>query len=65
MAVNKSRCFHLSYDPNDPNTITEWYCCQCGQYHGIPPQRYECSRCDHMMCPYCVKKRIGDGKRVE
>lgn len=48
------------YDPHDPQTITEWYCCQCARYHGIPPPRYDCTRCTHMMCPYCPKRRVKD-----
>lgn len=48
------------YNPPDPNTITEWYCCQCARYHGIPPSRYDCTRCSHMMCPYCPKRRVKD-----
>lgn len=61
MTVTKSRRpLHESYDPHDPQTITEWYCCQCARYHGIPPERYDCTRCTHMMCPYCPKRRIKD-----
>ncbi|RMI95182.1 hypothetical protein BD777DRAFT_161011 [Yarrowia lipolytica] len=50
-------------DPSDPNTITEWYCCQCGEYHGKPPTRYDCKRCTHGLCPYCPRKRVGDEKQ--
>ncbi|KAG5361849.1 hypothetical protein CJU90_3310 [Yarrowia sp. C11] len=52
-------------DPSDPNTITEWYCCQCGEYHGKPPSRYDCKRCTHGLCPYCPRKRVGDEKQRE
>lgn len=44
----------------DPMKIIEWYCCHCVQYYGPPLIRYDCLRCKHMMCPYCVKKRQGD-----
>ncbi len=45
---------------DDPTRITVWYCCMCAQYHGDPPNRYDCLRCKHMMCPYCLKQRAGD-----
>ena len=48
------------FDPKDPQTIIEWYCCECGRFHPIPPERYDCTRCHHMMCPYCPKKRVKD-----
>ncbi|CDO52174.1 conserved hypothetical protein [Geotrichum candidum] len=60
MKVSRKQIPCTHFNPNDPNTITEWYCCQCGRYHGIPPERYDCTRCNHMMCPYCPKRRIKD-----
>lgn len=56
-----------SSSSTDLNKILQWYCCQCGNCHGLLTLRpllllvrLTCQRCRHMMCPYCVKGRVKD-----
>ena len=53
-----------------PQDIYQWYCCQCGQSYGSITKgnhknldyakRFDCHRCQHLMCPYCLKTRFKD-----
>lgn len=57
---------------DDLSKIVQWYCCQCANPHGDVEQyiirkngggyyiRNDCSRCNHLMCPYCTKGRLSD-----